>query len=200
MRRHHIRIGDLTTANGVVVSAASNFILLDRRVALEGDKIACRGCRSTGTIICIGPRHPEYYEGRQVALEGDLCACRCPIHPRLIPSQGVRFQDVDGSYADVMNGSSIGKRQSAADQAATSADNEDDKWIKFRLNETGSCEGLSCIVHFDDGSQMSGEFDADNQIAFYGISGNHVERIEFVSEDTESSSSITEVLLGKLGA
>ncbi|WP_431189332.1 PAAR domain-containing protein [Achromobacter spanius] len=79
--------------------------MLDKPLATEGDKIACGSCQSMGSIVCIGPRIPEYYEGRQVALEGDLCACRCPGPPRLIPSQRVRFQNIEGSYATAVGGS-----------------------------------------------------------------------------------------------
>lgn len=162
MRRHHIRIGDLTTANGVVVSATSTFFLLDKQVATEGDKIACRSCHSTGTIICIGPRIPETYEGRQVALEGDLCACRCPSPPRLIPSQGVRFQDVEGSYAQAMGGSAgaagVGRFSSG------SASERYDQHFLLINDQTGQpLEHVRYTIRLGDGRSYEGITDEDGK-------------------------------------
>ncbi|WP_081629976.1 PAAR domain-containing protein [Thiomonas sp. FB-6] len=96
MRRHHICLGDTTTAGGVVVSASSNVTILGRPAALEGDTVECRACKSTGVITCAGPRHHETFCGRNTALEGDLCACRCPRPPELVASQQGSGQTLDG--------------------------------------------------------------------------------------------------------
>lgn len=176
MRRHHIRIGDLTTANGVVVSAASTFFLLDKQVATEGDKIACRSCHSTGTIVCICPRIPEYYEGRQVALEGDFCVCRCPGPPRLIPSQGIRFQEVEGGYESATGGSSGGISAFAA--AASSSKKptnvavilesllNEQTWVAFRLEDS---EGHAIAneryeLTLPDGRLIKGQLDGEGTV------------------------------------
>ncbi len=96
MKRHYITVGAHTTAGGVVVSGSSRITINDAAVALEGDKIACRSCKSTGHILCTGPRHPEVFDGKPVALENDFCICGCSPPPRLIPSQSLRFQTLEG--------------------------------------------------------------------------------------------------------
>jgi hypothetical protein len=88
----------------------------------------------------------------------------------------------------------------AAETAAQGAeDSEDEKWITFELGKEGSCEGLECVAYFDDGSQMEGSFDADNQVTFKGVSGDKVERVELKFENPEASASFTEQLLKRMG-
>jgi uncharacterized Zn-binding protein involved in type VI secretion len=101
MRRHHITLGALTTAGGTVVSASSLGTINGAAIALEGDMISCRSCKSTGHIVCDGPRHPETWNGKAVALENDFCVCKCVPPPRLIPIQSMRYQTIDG--AEVMS-------------------------------------------------------------------------------------------------
>jgi uncharacterized Zn-binding protein involved in type VI secretion len=95
MKRHHITLGARTTADGVVTSASSAFSINGARLALEGDEVSCHTCGGTGTIRCTGPRTPERYNGKLVALENDLCMCQCVTPPRLVPSQGFRYQALD---------------------------------------------------------------------------------------------------------
>ncbi|MCG2583061.1 PAAR domain-containing protein [Massilia sp. TS11] len=94
MKRHTITLGASTTAGGKVVSASSAGRIGGAKIALEGDSIFCPACRSEGIIGCVEPRNPETWNGKKVALENDLCCCACPIPPRLMPSQSVRFQVV----------------------------------------------------------------------------------------------------------
>ena len=42
--------------------------------------------------MCVGPRIPETWNGKNVALENDLCICRCASAPKLMPSQTLRSQ------------------------------------------------------------------------------------------------------------
>ena len=87
MRRHHIVLGDPTTAGGVVVSASSGYTIHGHRVACVGDTVDCRGCKSTGVITAVGARITHGVGGRGVALEGDVCACRCSGSPTLCATQ-----------------------------------------------------------------------------------------------------------------
>jgi uncharacterized Zn-binding protein involved in type VI secretion len=101
MRRYHITRGASTTAGGKVVSASSHGHIDGKTIALEGDSIYCPACKSTGLIACAGPRIPELWNGRHVALEGDLCVCKCSRPPLLVPSQSLRYQDVESNDVDV---------------------------------------------------------------------------------------------------
>ena len=99
MRRYHITYGALTTVGGQVISASGNGSIDDKRVVVEGDIITCPACKSTGYVLCIGPRIPEFWGegvGKPVALENDLCICKCSNPPRLIANQSLRAQTIEG--------------------------------------------------------------------------------------------------------
>lgn len=87
-----ITLGAATTAGGKVMSASSACLIKDVAIALEGDLVSCPVCKSTGKILCVGPRIPETWQGRHVALENDLCTCHCSPSPRLLASQTIRSQ------------------------------------------------------------------------------------------------------------
>ena len=97
MRRYHITLGSTTTAGGKVTSASSNGSINSKKIALEGDPIICPACKSSGKIMCVGPRIPEIWNGKKVALENDLCICGCSPPPKLKPSQSLRCQVIEGS-------------------------------------------------------------------------------------------------------
>lgn len=95
MKRHTITLGATTTAGGKVISASSAGSINGAKIALENDSIFCPACKSQGKILCVGPRIPETWNGKQVALEKDLCICGCFPSPRLIPNQSLRCQIVE---------------------------------------------------------------------------------------------------------
>lgn len=176
--------------------------MFGKQVARLGDKVTCP-IRGHGSCTIVEGDPNWSIDGIPVALEGHKTSCGASLISSL-PNVTRTFEGMGaasmgaGRAAAVASGAAAPRAATSAPRAASNG-NADNKWIKFRLNEAGSCEGLSCIVHFDDGSQMSGEFDADNQVAFFGVSGDHVERVEFVPGDSEPGGSITEMLLGKLG-
>ena len=92
MRRYTITLGAPTTSGGKVISASSDGKIDGALIALEGDLVTCPQCKTAGKILCVGPRIPETWGGKNVALENDLCICRCATHPRLLPSQTLRCQ------------------------------------------------------------------------------------------------------------
>ena len=92
MRRYTITLGAPTTTGGKVISASSDGKIDGALIALEGDLVTCPVCKTAGKILCVGPRIPETWGGKNVALENDLCICRCAAHPRLLPSQTLRCQ------------------------------------------------------------------------------------------------------------
>lgn len=102
MRRYHITLGASTTAGGKVTSASSHGSINGVRIALEGDTVTCPACKTTGKIVCIGPRIPESWNGKQVALEDDLCLCGCGPPPKLQPSQSLKCQVIDDVAATAM--------------------------------------------------------------------------------------------------
>lgn len=92
MRRYTITLGAPTSSGGKVISASSDGKIDGSPIALEGDLVTCPVCKTAGKILCVGPRIPETWGGKNVALENDLCICRCASAPRLLPSQTMRCQ------------------------------------------------------------------------------------------------------------
>jgi uncharacterized Zn-binding protein involved in type VI secretion len=97
MKRHTITLGASTTAGGKVLSASSSGNINGVTIALEGDPVSCPACKSPGKILCVEPRIPETWNGKKVALENDLCVCGCSSPPRLVPSQSIRYQNLNGN-------------------------------------------------------------------------------------------------------
>ncbi|HEU4846195.1 MAG TPA: PAAR domain-containing protein [Burkholderiaceae bacterium] len=97
MRRYTITLGAPTTAGGKVISASSDGSIGGMPIALEGDLVTCPVCKTAGKILCVGPRIPETWNGKNVALENDLCICRCVSAPKLLPSQNLRCQVIKDS-------------------------------------------------------------------------------------------------------
>lgn len=96
--RYHVTLGAKTTAGGRVVSASSARSIEGVKVAVEDDKITCPKCKSMGVIKPDGPRLRETCDGKQVALQDDLCVCKCARPPRLITTQALVRQQVDGEW------------------------------------------------------------------------------------------------------
>ena len=92
MRRYTITLGAPSTSGGKVISASSDGKIDGAEIALEGDLVTCPACKTAGKILCVGPRIPETWGGKNVALENDLCICRCAVSPRLLPRQNLRCQ------------------------------------------------------------------------------------------------------------
>ncbi|WP_240963513.1 PAAR domain-containing protein [Pseudomonas umsongensis] len=96
MKRYNITVGAKTTVGGTVVSGWHRGSINGQNLAREGDQVKCPECDSTGTIICVGPRLSEEWEGRKPALDGDLCKCKCDPSPKLIANQTIRCQTIEG--------------------------------------------------------------------------------------------------------
>lgn len=131
MKRHTITLGASTTAGGKVISASSHGSIHGIPIALECDTIICKGCKGPGRIVCVGPRIPETWGGKQVALENDLCACGCSPPPRLLANQTVRYQMLsNGEAAHASASSASGAAAMGADLSGdASKPHFDDKFI-----------------------------------------------------------------------
>lgn len=114
-----ITLGAPTTSGGKVITASSEGKIGGVPIALEGDLVSCPVCNTAGKILCIGPRIPETWNGRNVALENDLCMCRCPVAPRLLPNQIVRSQVIKHTGHALSNPALVRAARGAPDRVYT---------------------------------------------------------------------------------
>jgi hypothetical protein len=61
--------GDLTTQGGVVIAPGDNNTVMDRQIALAGDKVECPACNTTGFIRSVPPTPDQSHHGRQFSGE-----------------------------------------------------------------------------------------------------------------------------------
>lgn len=94
MRRYTITLLASTSAGGMVITASASGNIAGKKIALEGDRVFCPACKTEGKIFCVAPRNQEHWNGKQVALENDFCLCQCPVLPKLIPVQNIRYQQL----------------------------------------------------------------------------------------------------------
>ena len=114
MRRYTITLGSPTSSGGKVISASSDGKIDGVPIALEGDLVACPACKTAGKIMCVGPRIPETWNGKNVALENDLCICRCASAPKLMPSQTLRSQVIKDTGRALSNPGHVGAVRGAS--------------------------------------------------------------------------------------
>ncbi|WP_186083610.1 PAAR domain-containing protein [Burkholderia gladioli] len=96
MRRGFLLVGDKSAVGGVIVDGISGMTDNGREIARIGSTVMCPACQSPGKIVAAGSRLPGSMFGHQVALDGDVCACKCAPPPRMMWSDAIMFQDVDG--------------------------------------------------------------------------------------------------------
>jgi uncharacterized Zn-binding protein involved in type VI secretion len=156
MKRHTITLGASTTAGGKVISASSCGSINGVKIALEDDAIFCPACKSQGKILCIGPRIPETWNGKQVALEKDLCICGCFPSPRLVANQSLRCQEVEeGSTSD---GPALA-RPSAKTSSLSSTEKDDGYDLDFLVIDEKTGTPLSdwpYIIELANGQHVEG--------------------------------------------
>jgi uncharacterized Zn-binding protein involved in type VI secretion len=68
-----IRLGDKTTHGGEVTSAATDFTVLGKPVAVEGDSTYCPKCK--GHFPIQPGASTRKHHGKQVAYDQDFTAC-----------------------------------------------------------------------------------------------------------------------------
>jgi len=103
--RYYIHYGDKTNVGGTVIQGSGVTASYDQGMAYEGDGVQCPHCKSTGQIVCDGPRWPMTgVDGRQAALNNDICLCKCNPAPRLVSSQIVLSMDTVGSPGPATSG------------------------------------------------------------------------------------------------
>jgi len=161
MKRYHITLGAGTTAGGSVISASSLSSIDGARMALEGDKVSCPGCRSEGVIVCAGPRLPDRWNGKLYALQDDLCVCKCVPAPRLVATQALKCQHVQAEPQGA------GARGEPVDGAVAGKAAEDDR-LPLRLIEDATAlpyRNRRYRLDFLGGRTMAGTTDEDGLTA-----------------------------------
>jgi uncharacterized Zn-binding protein involved in type VI secretion len=68
-----IRLGDKTSHGGQVISAASDFTVLGKAVAVEGDMTYCPQCKGQFAITPAGGTRTHH--GKSVAFNDDATEC-----------------------------------------------------------------------------------------------------------------------------
>lgn len=68
-----IRLGDKTTHGGEVISAAHDFTVLGKKVAVEGDITYCPKCK--GKFPVLPKSSTRKHHGKLIAYDQDLTAC-----------------------------------------------------------------------------------------------------------------------------
>ncbi len=165
-----------------------------RRLAFIGDKAYCPACDSFGQITYgagVSDRHrliDNVNGGRRQAVGGDIVLCKCADRPRIIAIYGTSWRITDRGDEDA-------NRRPAAPAFAVN------HWISFTLTEPGNFEGLRCVAHFVDGSQVAGTFDGKNTVRFERAdNGNACRRIELQLDSSETRcGSVTQTLLDAAG-
>jgi uncharacterized Zn-binding protein involved in type VI secretion len=162
MKRHTITEGAKTTAGGTVIAASSNGSINGARIALENDPIYCKACKSAGHILCVGPRLPETWDGKQVALENDLCVCGCAPPPKLIANQTMRYQTIGDAMA-------AAHAEDFAERAATGAASivaTEAYDLHFKVTDQASGLPLSdrhYLIELANGTRQEGRTDREGK-------------------------------------
>jgi uncharacterized Zn-binding protein involved in type VI secretion len=166
VKRHTITEGATTTAGGKVIGASSHGAINGARIAVENDPVHCPACNCTGHIVCVGARLSERWNGNQVALENDLCVCKCYPHPRLVPSQTMRYQVVseDAAGADFVGRSGTTSESGAE---AASAEQQEPYNQHFHVkNEAGqSLVDFPYVIELSSGRRIEGRTDHEGKTA-----------------------------------
>lgn len=68
-------------------------------------------------------------------------------------------------------------------------------WIGFKIPAEESYAGFACTAHFDDGSSMSGVFDANNLIKFSNPTGKTCHTLAFAQQENICTTSGIDGLL-----
>lgn len=155
MRRYHIRLGDKTTADGVVETASSCISLNGSNLALEGDRVSCPACGTEGVIQVVQPRISECFNGKELALGDDLCVCRCSPPPKLISAQTGRFQTIldDGELVE-----------KAQEEAKRQVSDKAEERIPIRFYDEGTnkpCANRHYRIKLKSGRVLEGTTDGD---------------------------------------
>lgn len=181
--------GDHTTTGGRVLSASSTTFDNRKCMSQSGDKASCGNCEGVHPIIGSVDTWIENNKSMVQHRDRVMCPCRKNF---VLASPDATISIDDGA------GSAWGAQTSTPTRSTAE---DSGHWIKFTLTESGSCIGLKCVAHFQDGSVESGEFDAHKTVRFSRLNGSNCTKVEIaVDGQDRSSGSAMESLLTAMTA
>ncbi|WP_179711281.1 PAAR domain-containing protein [Paraburkholderia bryophila] len=190
MKRSYLKVGDKSSAGGTATEGIALMSHHGTQLTFVGATVECPACLSMGKIVPRGPRWAGNLMGKQVALEGDVCACQCYPLPVMLASQS----DMTMSF----EAHELARMGLGSDGASINETPASDHWIRFALNERGSCEGLGCRAHFADGSVAHGTFDANNIVHFERPNATPCQKVELAIDYEKPSRSLVHSLLSAM--
>lgn len=174
MKRYFIRVGDKTTADGIVTQGEDNFKHHGVSVSYHGAAIYCHGCKTVGHICSVPPYRPFSILGKQVALDNDICICKCSPPPRLIASQNTAFMSFDGEELSKMGFSSNGM----ALQKTSEPPAFDDRFQLLDAETGEPLVGFEYAIERANGEVEHGVTDSDGNTHLLSAT-EHAESINF---------------------
>ncbi|MDR5740930.1 PAAR domain-containing protein [Caballeronia sp. LZ016] len=157
MKRYFLKVGDKSTAGGVVLEGQDRASHHGTALTYIGASVSCGACKTTGHIIAKGPRRPGTMMGKTAALDGDLCACQCSPFPTMIASQNTMSQSFEGHEL-----ASMGYSATAESIEAGSAIY--DEQVILRDSETGQpLAGITYRIHSRSGKVVIGTTDTEGR-------------------------------------
>jgi len=163
MQRYTITLGASTTAGGKVISASSQGSINGVKIALENDLIFCPVCKSQGKILCVGPRIPETWNGKQVALGNDLCLCGCFPSPRLVANQTLRSQVIGESGAGGESSPADGEQSIASGLARAGVESYDLDFLVLDASSGLPAADWPYNIELASGQHLEGKTDKDGK-------------------------------------
>jgi uncharacterized Zn-binding protein involved in type VI secretion len=168
MNRYVLVLGDKTTAGGTITRcSAINTNYDGLPIAVQGDKILCPACGTTGYLLCVTPRHNSTYEGKPEGLSGDLCICKCTPPPKLINSKTAMFHSL--TQADLI-AQCYAKHPIQIDYAGESGGYDEQITIQS-TTRARELAGLPYYIETRDGRHFAGTIGEDGQLPRIATSG-----------------------------
>ncbi len=165
-------------------------------------KMAKPAARVTDPTSCPMPGHgpqsiasgsPDvFFDGLAAARKGDICTCGSTLTSEVsgtvfINGKNAALVGTAGNHGDLVIGGSgtviIGSVHTPSPFTPPSAMVTHGNWIGFKIPAEESYEGFACTAYFDDGSSMSGVFDAKNSDRFSNLSGSSCHTLAFNQDE-----------------
>lgn len=150
-----------------------------------------------------------FFDGLAAARQGDICTCGSTLASGVsatvfINSKNAALVDTVGTHGDVVIGGSgtvnIGDSHTPSPFIPPIPMIIHGNWIGFKIPAEENYEGVACTAHFDDGTSMSGVFDANNAVKFSNPTGKMCHTLAFAQyEDTCTTAGIDGLLNDILG-